>query len=295
MRCLDLDKNAECRFVADAAVALGNFDGVHIGHRRLFDALGDDLPRTVFTFGDLKKTDLLCTVGERLDRIRDCGVKYALVADFADVRDMPPDAFLDMLCGSLGVKRLVCGYNFTFGAGGLAGADDLCRLAAARGAEATVVPPVMLGEEPVSSSRVRTMLRAGDAEGAAKALGRPYGFTLPVIHGRELGRKMGCPTINQAFPGCLAAPRFGVYASRCFLEGRALAGVTNVGVRPTVDDPGSAVSVETHIFDYSKELYGADVRVELCSFIREERRFLSPDELFAQIAKDADAARGYFA
>ena len=294
MRCLDLDTNAECEFVAGAAVALGNFDGVHIGHRRIFDALGDDLPKAAFTFSDLRQSDLLCAPSERLSLIRSCGVRRALVADFAEVRDMTPAAFCDLLCGAFGAKRLVCGFNFTFGAGGKGSPDDLRRLAAEREAEAVVVDPVMLDGAPVSSTRVRTMLRAGDIPGVEAALGRKCAYTLTVIHGRELGRKMGYPTINQAFPECLAAPRFGVYASRCVIDGQTLFGVTNVGVRPTVDGEGRAVSLETHIFDYSRELYKKPARVELCSFLRDERRFSSTVELFEQVAKDAARAREYF-
>ena len=289
MRCLDLENNAECSFAAHAAVALGNFDGVHIGHRRLFDALGDDAPRAVFTFADLRRDGLICTLAERLSLIRAQGVRYALVADFADVRAMSAADFIGYLCGTLGARRLVCGYNFTFGAGGAGTADDLSRLAREHGAEATVVAPVTLGGEPVSSSRVRELIAAGDMPGAAALLGRPYGFASEVVHGRELGRTMGYPTVNQLLPAELAAPRFGVYASRCAFRGVTRDGVTNVGVRPTVG--GDALTVETHMFDCDDQLYGEQVRVELTAFIRPERRFASVDELFAQVARDADSAR----
>jgi riboflavin kinase/FMN adenylyltransferase len=292
MRCLDLEKNAGCRFAADAAVALGNFDGVHIGHRRLFDALGDEFPRAVFTFSDLRKSGLICTLEDRLSLIRDCGVRYAAVADFADVKQIPAPRFVEFLCSSLGARRLVCGYNFTFGAGGAGTADDLRRLAAGYGTKTVIVPPVLSNGDVVSSSRIRSLLELGDMKQAAELLGKNYGITLPVVHGRELGRKMGYPTVNQLIPVILAAPRFGVYASRCSFRGETYESVTNIGVRPTVD--GETLCAETHIFDFDEDLYGENVRVELCGFIRPEKRFLSVDELFSQVARDAADARRYF-
>ena len=291
MRCIDLENNAECSFAADAAVALGNFDGVHIGHRRLFDALGSDARRAVFTFADLRREGLICTLDERLRLIGECGAEFAAVADFADVKQMSAPRFVQLLCESLDVRRLVCGYNFTFGAGGTATAGDLRTLAAANGVETVVVPPVEVGGAVVSSSRIRELISAGDMEGAAALLGRRWGFALPVVHGRELGRRMGYPTVNQLFPAELIAPRYGVYASRVTFRGETRGGVTNVGVRPTVD--GAALTAETHVFDFDGGLYGEVVRVELCAFLRPERRFASVDELFAQVARDAERARSY--
>ena len=288
MRCIDLVNNAECSFAANAAVALGNFDGVHVGHRALFDALGD-APRAVFTFSDLRRDALICTLDERLSLIGACGVRFAAVADFADVRQISAPRFVQLLCESLGARRLVCGYNFTFGAGGVGTADDLRRYAEGYGVETLVVPPVELGGEVVSSSRVRSLVEAGDMPGAAELLGRRWGFSLPVVHGRELGRRMGYPTVNQLFPAELCRPRFGVYASVCTVRGELRGGVTNVGMRPTVG--GGAVTAETHIFDCSDELYGEDVRVELSEFLRTERRFDTVEELFRQIAEDAENAK----
>lgn len=292
MRCLDLDANTECRFAAPSAIALGNFDGVHIGHQRLFDALESDIPRAVFTFSDLRTKGLISPLEKRLDLIHSCGVKYALVCDFAEVRALTPEQFADLLFCDLGVVRTVCGYNFTFGAGGHATAADLAALSEARGAQTVIVPPVEIDGAAVSSTRIRGLIRAGDMPAASRLLGRPYGFTLPVVHGKRLGHAMGYPTVNQLLPDCLEMPRFGVYASRCFVRGREHFAVTNVGVRPTVD--GDSVSAETHIFDCSDDLYGEDVQLELCTFLRDERRFSSIEELFEQIARDTCAAKAVF-
>lgn len=291
MRCLDLDRNAECKFPASSAIALGNFDGVHIGHRALFAALGDDMARALFTFSDLRCEGLICTLDERLDLIRGCGVRCALICDFAEVRSLSPARFADLLFCELGVRRAVCGYNFTFGDGGRATAQTLAELARERGGESFCVGAVELDSGAVSSTRIRALIRGGEMGAAARLLGRPYGFKLPVVHGKRLGRAMGYPTANQLIPGCLEAPRFGVYASRCFVRGEAFGAVTNIGVRPTVD--GKSLSAETHIFGFSHDLYGEDVRLELCAFLRDERRFSSVDELFSQIARDAEQARAF--
>lgn len=289
MRCLDLDRNAECTFPASSAIALGNFDGVHVGHRALFAALGDDMPRAVFTFSDLRREGLICTLDERLALIHSCGVRYALVCDFAEVRSLSPERFADLLFCDLGVRRAVCGYNFTFGDGGRATAQTLGELAHERGATAVRVDAVELDGGTVSSTRIRALIRSGDMSTAARLLGRPYGLTLPVVHGKQLGRTMGYPTVNQLIPDCLEVPRFGVYASRCLVRGGRFDAVTNVGVRPTVD--GESLSAETHIFGFSDDLYGEEVRLELCAFLRDERRFSSVGELFSQIARDAEQAR----
>lgn len=289
MRLVDLGDLAECRTVADAAVALGNFDGVHLGHRRLFDALGDDLPRAVFTFSDLKQHDLLCTLDEKLRLIAACSVEYAYIVDFAEVRDLSAADFARRLALDLHVRRAVCGFNFTFGAGGNSGAADLCRLLAPYDVETVVVDSVAVDGETVSSTAIRRRLCDGDALGAAELLGRPFGYTLPVIHGRALGREMGYPTLNQRIPDCLLVPRFGVYASFCTVEGEAMPAVTNIGVRPTVG--GDFVCVETHVLGFDGDLYGKSVTVELRDFIRPEHRFDSVEALFTRVAEDAAEAK----
>ena len=292
MRFIDLEKNAECRPVAPAAVALGNFDGVHRGHRAVIDALGDDLPRTVLTFSDLRKSDLICTFEERLSLFRACGVRYAIVADFDGVRDTSPEAFVSLLCGEYGARRLACGESFTFGAHGAATAHDLCRLAAPCGAEAIVARTETVGELAVSSTEIRRQLRLGRMDVVRLLLGRYYGFELPVSAGRGVGRTLGFPTVNQRFAAELCAPAFGVYASRCAIGAKIFDSVTNLGVRPTYFEDGEVVA-ETHIFDFSGDLTGRTLRVELCSLLRPERRFESEEALCEQIALDVKEAKSF--
>ena len=287
MRFIDLHTKAECRFPADAAAALGNFDGVHVGHRRLFAALPDGAPRAVFTFADLAKAgehSLLTTLDERLSLIGGCMVDYAAVADFAEVRDLSPEDFGDFLATELRISRAVCGYNFTFGKNASGGADDLCRLLGERGVGVTVVPEATVGGETVSSTAIRKALAEGDVGRAGAMLGREYSLTLPVAHGRALGRKLGFPTVNQPIPDSLAVPRYGVYAVRVNVDGAEYRGICNVGVRPTVD--GENLCAETHIVGFDGDLYGKVVTVSFDRFIRDERKFADADELRLAIGKD---------
>lgn len=293
----DLSRRAECLLPENAAVALGNFDGVHMGHRRLFDALGEDLPRAVFTFSDLHRPgvrSVICEVDERLELFARCDIDYAILVSFGEVRHMTPTEFCDMLAGDLKIGRAVCGYNFTFGADGAGKAEDLSRLMGERGVQCVVVPPVTLRGETVSSTAIRRLLSEGNVKSAAEMLGHPHFVRFPVIHGRELGRKIGVPTINQAFPESTIVPRYGVYSVRVTVGDEIYPGVCNVGVRPTVADlPGESEKpfCETHIIGFGGWLYGESVLVEFVDHIRDEKKFPSLDDLREQIAKDIEFAK----
>ena len=204
---------------------------------------------------------------------------------------MSPREFVeDVLVNTLGAQHVVCGYNFSFGKGGSGTPETLKALLEARDIGCTVAEAVTSGRGSVSSTRLRALISGGDMTAAAALLGRPYSFTLPVLHGRRLGSRLGSPTINQMFPDDRAVPAYGVYAVLCGREGKLYGGVTNIGVKPTVDDTNTPVC-ETHIFDFNGDLYGKEVRVYLCKHLRSEKRFESLDALRAQIAKDADLAR----
>lgn len=278
---------------ADAAIALGNFDGVHLGHRRLFDALPADRPHAVFTFADLHRDgDLLCPLDERLKLIGESGIGYAIVADFDEMRDLTPAAFADFLTDGIGISCAVCGFNFTFGRGASGNADDLRSLLGARGVSVTVVDKVTVGEKTVSATAIRHALAIGDTDLARAMLGRPYSLTLPVVHGNGLGRKLGIPTLNQEIPADRAVPRYGVYAAAVTVNGKTESGICNIGLRPTVD--GRTLCAETHIFGFDGDIYGESVKVELLRFIRDERKFPSVDALTGQIGEDIAAAKAYF-
>ena len=292
----DLKNKAECSLPENSAAALGNFDGVHIGHRRLFDALGHDRPRAVFTFSDLRRPgdrSVLCEVDERLELIAQCGVSYAILVPFEEVRGLSPEQFCDMLCGNLKISRAVCGFNFTFGAGGKGNGQMLKEYGKKHGFRTVIVPEVVIDGETVSSTRIRRLLAQGDMHEVNNLLGRGYSIAGRVEEGKQVGRTIGFPTANITIPPHKALPAFGVYA--CYLEtsGGIFPAVVNVGRHPTL--PEGHVTVEAHVLDEFLSLYGRNVRLTFLKFMRPEQKFDSIETLRAQIAHDADDCRAYFA
>lgn len=285
------------------AVALGIFDGVHLGHRAVISrATGVELPdrrravSTVFTFTQppwaLPKDCAWELIADRQKQtvLEGLGVEELIRADFEALRDMTPADFVrGLLHETLGARRVCCGFNYHFGRGGRGDAALLEELCAPLGIEVVVVPPVLVGGEPVSATRIRRLIEDGRVEEAGRLLGRPFTIDFPVVGGQKLGRLLGAPTINQPLPDHFVRPRFGVYASSVEAEGRVTHGVTNIGVRPTVGAEGPLA--ETWIADYSGDLYGRRVPVSLVRFLRPERKFASVEELQKQILRDAKAAR----
>ena len=283
------------------AVALGSFDGLHLGHQKVISlALARKergLAPTVFTFAENPKArsrgfgGLLLTENEKIRLLEDMGVERLYLLDFDAIRDLAPGEFVPRVLADVCHAKLVCcGFNFTFGRGGTADGEALRRLSAPLGVETAVAGAVLAGGEPVSSTRIRGQLEAGEA---ARLLGRPFGYESPVEAGRKLGRKLGTPTLNQAVPAELVLPKFGVYVSAVSFGGTIYAGVTNVGVKPTVGS--DAVLAETWMPEYSgPDLYGRAVRTDLLRFLRPEEKFGSLEELRAAILRDGGDARRYF-
>ncbi len=274
------------------ALALGTFDGLHLGHRAVIDQVlqGDFIP-AVLTFDghprqvlEHKQPPLLQTAADKYALLEEWGVKAVFSLDFASIRDLSPEDFLHMLCTRLPVGRLCCGFNFRFGRNGAGDADFLKAYGAEKGIEIKAVPPVEAGGLPISSSRIRNLLIEGKTEEAVSLLGHPFFFTLEVVGGDQRGRTIGFPTINQILPDGLLQPRFGVYASRTRINGRYYPSVTNVGLRPTFR-ADRALS-ETHIIGYAGDLYGRRLRVELLHFLRDETKFGSLEELKNAISRD---------
>lgn len=279
----------------DTAVALGSFDGLHIGHHAVIgQALTEpDLMPTVFTFAHNPLYDLggkaggaLMTRAQKIARLESWGVRQMYLLPFSSVMSLSPRQFVENVLGGVcRAKKACCGFNFTFGAGGRATSDDLRQLCAEIGIRTAVQPPVIANGEPVSSTRIRGLVANGRVDEAAALLGHPYGYLGPVLHGQQLGRTLGTPTLNQAVPRDFVLPRFGVYVSTVHIGRAHYCGVTNVGVRPTVD--GHRVTAETWMPEYNgPELYGRTVQVDLLRFLRPEQKFDSVDALGAQIRRD---------
>lgn len=283
------------------AVALGFFDGVHRGHRQVIEkavelADGRFVP-AVFTFtmektGPAKKQNVgeITTLEQKIRILQSMGVREIYAPDFADFCGLSGEEFVQqILKEKMHAAAVCCGQDFRFGKKASCGAADLRRFCKAEGMECAVLDEVMDGGEAVSSTRVRQAIADGEMEKAAELLGRRYCLDFLVEHGKALGRKLQFPTINQPIPPEMVLPRFGVYATMAAVEGKIYAGVTNVGVRPTVEK-GMAPRAETYLIGFSGDLYGRAVPVQFLSFLRPEQKFNSVEALKEQIGKDAVTA-----
>lgn len=286
------------------AVALGLFDGLHLGHRdvlrRVTELAADGFCPAVFTF----ETDTVTSKGEggvevllsrelKYEFFERLGIAYLLSPDFAEIRSMSAEDFVRaILFERLNAGAVVCGKDFTFGRGGKSGAAELTTLCGEYGIQVIVIPPALVDGEVVSSTLIRKCITDGDIEKANRLLGYEFQFRLPVVKGNELGRTMNFPTINQYFPKRQIVPRFGVYYSRTEIDGKAYFSITNVGIKPTIGNE-TAPLAETYIMDYSGDLYGQSIRVSLNAFIRPEIKFSGVQALFAQIASDIETAKEF--
>ena len=293
----------------DRVIALGFFDGVHLGHaallrltRRRADELG--IPAAVLTFDTHPDTlvyhqpvPLINTLEDRKYLMEEkFSMDEVILAHFdRAMMEMPWEAFVeDYLLGELGAKHVVCGHDFSFGYRGQGTPEKLRRLCAQRGVGVNVVDKVSLGGITVSSTHIRQLIRQGDMEAAAQMLGHRHFLSGEVLHGKELGRRLGFPTANLALPEGLIAPAYGVYATLVTLpDGSAHPAVTNVGVRPTVHDQLGRL-VEAWILDCTAELYGEKIRVEFFTRLRGEKKFDSLEALREEVLRNAAETRAFF-
>jgi len=285
-----------------ASIALGNFDGVHIGHAavlRAAHAARPDAPIAVLTFEPHPRQFFrpqdppfrLTLAAERASALAELGVSllYELQFDAKFSHLTAAQFCTDVLHGGLGARHLACGADFAFGHRRGGGTAYLAKQAEALGMGLTLVPPVADAEGPISSSRIRRLLQDGYPERAAVLLGRAYTIRGEVMHGDARGRTIGFPTANVLLRQHVE-PQRGVYAVIARLaDGRQVKGVANIGQRPTVG--GTESRLEAHLFDFAEDLYGSEIAVALHHFIREETKFESFDALKQQIALDAAQAR----
>lgn len=285
-------------------IALGFFDGVHLGHQALLRcaverAAEKNLSSAVFTFDRSPKefvtgikVPLLTTNDERRATIQSLfPVETVIIEPFDEqMMTMPWVDFVLMLAQKYRAGWLVAGHDFRFGHKNAGTPALLCKKAAQLGMGCDIIPAVTLDGVTVSSTLIRQLLRDGEVERARQLLGHSYTITGQVLHGKGLGRTIGAPTLNVIPADGLLIPAYGVYATRVSVAGRQYDAVTNVGVRPTVDENGG-VTVESHLLDVSEQLYGRECRVEFVKLLRREQKFSDLSALQAQIARDVAAAR----
>ena len=287
-------------------LVLGMFDGVHRGHQRLL-AVGNQLaqeealPLRVCTFEPHplavlcpdKAPPMLTTLPERARCMLGFGVSDLCVLPFTQaLAQEEPEDFLQRMAAAFRMRHVVAGFNNTFGRRGRGDGELLRRMGGTLGYQAHIVPAVEIDGAPVSSTRIRRLLQAGEIAQANRLLGHAYTLSGRVGQGKHIGRTMGYPTANVDVPPRKALPAYGVYACYLTVEGGTYPAVVNVGRHPTL--PEGAVTVEAHVLDSCLMLYGKKVRLDFLHFQRPERRFDTVEDLRAQINADAQGARDFF-
>lgn len=288
-----------------SAVAIGKFDGIHLGHQKLLQCMirqkDRGLKTVIFTF-DPPPSVLFCGTRDKELMTReekraafermgiDVLVEFPLNYETAAIR--PLDFIEQLLCRQMHAAYIAAGTDVSFGAKGEGDAQLLLHMAEKSGYEVRLIDKVCYNGKVVSSTSVREQVIAGHMEEAGCLLGEAYSIWGCVMHGNRFGRTMGMPTVNLMPPDNKLLPPKGVYYSEVFLEGRKHAGITNIGYKPTVSS-SKQMGVETYIYDFDKEIYGAQIKVALLGFKRGEKRFLNTDELRTQMAKDIGEGRLY--
>ncbi len=286
-----------------SAVAVGYFDGMHIGHAELIrvmkrEAEKNGLAAVLLTFDmrslrpDGKGAKDLITRDQKLRHARDLGVDYYVELRFNEVRDLLPEEFSAQILGSRFLKAaVVCsGTDFRFGRNRSGSAVDLADLGAVNGFRSIAVEEVCIGGEAVSTTLIKEKIRNGEIGAVNRMLGYPYQLEGIVIHGNHLAHGMGFPTANITLPEEIVSPKRGVYLSQTVIGNRKYRSITNIGIRPTVTDDVEPTA-ETHILDFDGDLYGQKILLLLYEFIRPEQRFSSAEELIETVKDNIRYAR----
>jgi riboflavin kinase/FMN adenylyltransferase len=290
--------------IPKSVVALGTFDGVHLGHREILRRCAsrgrqENVPSVVFTFDkhplEIIRPQfaprLLTDTEDKLALIQRQSIENTVIAQFDDemARATPEEFVREVLVDSLRAKWVVAGFNYTFGwkAGGTA--KTLKSLGEKYGFSVEIAKPVSIGGTPVSSTRIRSSLAKGDMEEASIMLGRPFSIKGKIIKGESRGKSLGYPTVNLDVPREIALPKCGVYTASVCVKGCMFGAVTNIGTRPTFS--GETVSVETHIIGFEGSLYGETLRVFFAKRLRDEIKFSSGEALAYQISQDVERTK----
>ncbi len=276
----------------ETSVALGYFDGVHLGHRRVIaGCTGTGYKSGVLLFsGDVKKSESLTTLAERIKLIEALGVDFVYICEFDEgFKRKSPEDFVDFLKTYLNVKAVSAGFNYRFGYMAEGNAKKLINLGKENGIKVNICMPEEADGEPISSSRIKKCLAEGKISDANNMLGYVFSVSGTVAEGFKNGRKIGFKTANLRDVSGRALPRDGVYAGKTCIGGRVYASVINIGKNPTFG--GKERTIESHLLDFDGDLYGKEIKVDFYKFLRGEKRFGGIEDIKKQITKDAERAR----
>ena len=300
------DSLEKIKDINDTVVAMGNFDGVHMGHQEIISrtagaAREAGISSAVFTFSNhprnlIGKTPFVKNIlykEEKIRLIEEMGVDYMFDIPFTHaIMHMTPTEYIDeLLLGAFHMREAYCGFNYRFGYRAEGDAETLMKQSLEKGFGIHVLEPYEIDGSIVSSTLIRDCIEKGDMEGARRYLGRYYSVGGEVVVGNKLGKTIGFPTSNLMMDDDMVSPPNGVYVTYCTYNGVRYPSITNVGVKPTIGVYNK--NVETNIFNFNKELYGKQIRVEFIKRTRPEIKFAGLDELKQQITKDCINARAY--
>ena len=301
MTVYDLKTMQICKVQEKTIVALGIFDGCHLGHASVlrsafYMAKAQGIKSLAYTFDTVgsKGQESIMTLEERVKAIRAFGIDYVAVESLDNVRSLDGEAFVkDVLMAQLNAVGATCGYNYRFGKNASSSAADLTAFFENCGGSVQISEEIVYKSTSVSSTVIRGKIKDGRVEEILEYM-RPYSIYSVVEKGKGMGKGMGFATINQKMPEGKVVPKVGVYITECEIGEDVYPSVTNVGYRPTTDGENDRLNVETHIIGYSGSLYFSTVRVNFYKYIREERHFESVEALVAQIESDKKEALDYF-
>jgi riboflavin kinase / FMN adenylyltransferase len=287
-----------------SAVTIGVFDGVHLGHRALLNALLEEARRiegqsVVLTFDTHPAQTVrpehapkfICTLEQRIAILEATGADVIVVAKFDEaIAGMSPRMFFEqVLLDRLKAAVVVVGPDFRFGKGRVGDFGKLAELGVEHGTAAVAIMPVMVDDAPVSSTRIRTLLRHGDVASSARLLGRPFVLEGTVVKGDALGRRLGFPTANLCVPAEQILPADGVYSGDVAVMGEMYPTLISIGTRPTVG--GASLVIEAHIIGFDRDIYGERIRLGFRSWLRGQKKFANLDQLVRQMKLDLEVAQ----
>lgn len=285
--------NLENLKLDNTAIAIGKFDAIHLGHRRLISDIveKDDLESCVIAINFAKES--IFTRDERISILEKLKVDILIELDFDNIKDIEYYDFLDILKNNLGMKFIACGDDFNFGRGGKGNIESVINFSETSNIEYKILEKLHYKGKEISSSRIRSELLSGNMDEVNAMLGTDYFLRGMVVLGNQLGRTIGVPTANVDWSNEKVIPPFGVYASRVCIDSKIYNSISNIGVKPTVIKNMTPL-IEVNIFDFDADIYGKEIEIYLYKFLRKENKYSSIKELEEAMSKDILSAKRYF-